>query len=253
MNKRIKRFWDLSFYLAKSGFKLRNEGSYLGIIWYLLNPILFFCLLFVVFSQSLGSEIENYAIYLFIGIIMFNYFQSITLESTELIKNNRGLFKSINFSKSAFIFGNTLKFLFSHLLEFLVLILFALLIKEDISNILIYPIILIFFTLFTLGISLLLSSICIFFVDIKNIWIFLSKLIWFGTPIFYKISKGTLIYKVNLLNPLYYFIEITREIIIYNRFPSLQSIILSIFFSISTLILGLIIFEKLKYHIMERI
>ena len=72
MNKRIKRFWDLSFYLAKSGFKLRNEGSYLGIIWYLLNPILFFCLLFVVFSQSLGSEIENYAIYLFIGIIIFN-------------------------------------------------------------------------------------------------------------------------------------------------------------------------------------
>ena len=253
MNQKIKKFWDLSFYLAKSGFKLRNEGSYLGIVWYLLNPILFFCLLFIVSSQSLGSEIENYAIYLFIGIIMFNYFQSITIESTELIKNNRGLFKSINFSKSAFILGNTLKFLFSHLLEFLVLILFASIIKENISNVLTYPLILIFFTLFTLGISLLLSSICIFFVDTKNIWIFISKLIWFGTPIFYRIKEGTLIYKVNLLNPLYYFIEITREIIIYNRLPNLQIISIGILFSISTLILGLIIFEKLKYKIMERI
>ncbi len=253
MKKKIKRFLELSFYLAKSGFKLRNEGSYLGILWYILNPILFFGLLFFIFSQNLGSEIKNYPLYLFVGIIIFNFFQSATSESTELIRNNRHIFKSINFPRSAFVGGSVLKFLYSHIFEFIVLVFFMIYLGVNISNIFFYPLILVFITLFIFGVSLLLSALSVFFVDIKNIWAFASKLIWFGTPIFYEIEKGTFLFKINLLNPLYYFIKVSREIIIYQKIPETWMICGIIIFSVSFLLLGVFVFEKLNHKFMERI
>jgi ABC-type polysaccharide/polyol phosphate export permease len=253
MNKKIKEFFDLSIYLSKSGFKLRNEGSILGVFWYILNPILFFILLFIVFSKNMGLNIYNYATYLFIGIIMFNLFQNITIESTYIIKSNRHLFKSINFPRATFIVGNVFKFFYSHSIEFIVLIFFSIIIHQNLSNIFIYPIILIFFLLFITGISLILSSISIFLVDTKNIWEFMSKLLWFGTPIFYELEKETIIYNINLFNPLYYFITISRDVLIYNKIPEIWIIITAIGISLFFIILGTIIFEKLKYKFMERI
>ena len=69
----LKKTITLSVALARAHFKLRNEGIYLGIAWYLLNPLLLFAILFFVFSDRLGSSIPYYPAYLFLGIIMFNY------------------------------------------------------------------------------------------------------------------------------------------------------------------------------------
>lgn len=253
MNEKISGFFNLSFYISKSGFKLRNEGSYFGVLWYILNPILFFLLLFVVFSRNLGEGIENYALYLFMGIIMFNFFQSATTDSTEIIRSNKYLFKSINFPRSAFIAGNVLKFLYAHLFEFVVLIIFVAILKEKAYNLVLYPLILFFFFLFTFGTSLLLGAISVFFIDTKNLWGFASKFLWFSTPIFYTLEKGTLLFVINLFNPLYYFIDISRDLIIYNTIPRIEMILGGIGFSFLFLFLGTIIFNKLNYKFTERI
>ncbi|MBD3260723.1 MAG: ABC transporter permease, partial [Candidatus Altiarchaeales archaeon] len=77
--KKFKRLWGLSLSIAEAEFKLRNEGSYLGILWYLLEPLLMFILLLFVFSKSLGQDIPHYPLYLLVGIIVFNFFQKVTL------------------------------------------------------------------------------------------------------------------------------------------------------------------------------
>ena len=100
----IKTF-NLSFQLAKANFKLRNEGSYLGVFWYLLNPLLTFILLFFIFSNSTGAGIENYALYLLLGVIIFNFFQQTTTEATQIIlKQYHYLIKSIIFDKEFIIY-----------------------------------------------------------------------------------------------------------------------------------------------------
>src|SRR4030043_292518 len=106
--------WGLSLSLAKFKFKLRNEGSYLGIIWYLLSPLFFFTLLFFIFNERIGSNIQNYPLYLLIGIIMFNFFQSVTSEAATIILTNRGLIKSIKFPRESLVLSNLLRALFSH-------------------------------------------------------------------------------------------------------------------------------------------
>jgi len=244
---------ELILRFAIADFKLKNEGSYLGIFWYLLNPILMFLLLFLIFFDRLGQGIQNYQLYLFLGIIMFNFFQKTTLESTRAIWNNNTLIKSINFPKETLIQSIILRNLFSHFFEIILFGIFLTIKGVSPLNIIFYPIILLSLTVFTYGVCLLLSSITTHIIDLEKIWIFFSSLIWFGTPIFYSIAGQTRLLKANLLNPLYYFITSAREFIIYSNLPPNWMLLGLILFPLLTLTIGSIIFSKLKNKFAELI
>lgn len=248
----IKQVFGLSFQLAKAGFKLRNEGSYLGIFWYLLNPLLLFLLLLLVFSNRLGSNIPNYPLYMLLGIIIFNFFQNATAEATKTItRDYSGIIKSINFPRESLIGSVVLKTFFSHLFEITLFIVFILIFKGSLTGLIFYPAILFVFCIFVFGACLILSSLTVYFVDLENIWFFVSRLIWLGTPIFYAIGGQTRLFYINLLNPLYYFITISREIIIYSRIPELWMIFMAIGYSLLFLLAGMIVFNKLKVKFAE--
>lgn len=251
---KIKSILGLSLSLAKAGFKLRNEGSYLGILWYLLGPLLVFILLLLVFSDRLGTDIPNYPLYLLLGIIMFNFFQQTTTESTRAITlEYRDVIKSINFSKESLIASIVLKTLFSHLFEIILFIILLLIFKNSLIGIIFYPIILVFFCFFIFGASLVLAVLTIYFIDLENIWLFASKLMWFGTPIFYAIKGQTRLFYINLFNPMYYFITAARDLIIYNKMPEIWMILGMIVYGLLSLIIGLLIFNKLKIKSAEMI
>jgi ABC-type polysaccharide/polyol phosphate export permease len=254
MKTSLKNFWQLSVTLAKTSFKLRNEGSYLGILWYLLNPLLLFLLLLLVFSDRLGNNIPSYPLYLLLGIIIFNFFQRTTTESTKtIVRDYKGIIKSINFPRESLISSIVLKTFFSHLFEILLFIIFILIFKGSVVSLFFYPIILIFFCIFVFGACLILSSLTVYFADLENIWFFVSRLIWLGTPIFYAIEGQTRLFYVNLVNPLYYFITIAREIIIYSKVPELWMIFGGLGYSLLFLLIGLLIFNKLKIKFAEMI
>lgn len=103
--------------LAIISFKSRNEGSILGIFWYLLNPILLFSLLLLIFMTRLGEEIPYYPLYLLVGIILFNFFRQVTLEATRILETQSYLIKSVSISLPLLVFVSTYKLLLSHLIE----------------------------------------------------------------------------------------------------------------------------------------
>jgi len=80
-----KSYWNLSITLAKMEFKLRNEGSYLGLFWYFLNPLFTFILLNFIFSAKFGQDIAFYSLYLLLGIIMFNFFSQPQMNRQKLL------------------------------------------------------------------------------------------------------------------------------------------------------------------------
>lgn len=253
MIKKLRTIIQLSLPLAKVGFLLRNEGSYLGILWYLLNPLLLFSLLVTIFSRSLGSFIENYPLYLLLGIILFNFFHATTNEATRIIHNNDHTIKSINFPLEALLGGVICMTLISHVCEIILYLFFSALYKVPITGIFIYPLLLFFFALFCFGATLLLSSLTIYFVDLENVWTFFLRLLWFGTPLFYSIEENTPLFIINMCNPLYYFIRASRDILIYGTTPPfwvIGGIIASTFFSLS---IGFFVFQKLKHKFAELI
>ena len=252
--QKIKSVLGLSVQLAIAEFKLRNEGSYLGIFWYLLNPLLVFALLFLVFSDRLGSGIAQYALYLLFGIIIFNFFQSTTIESvSSMIKENKFIIKSINFSRESLILGIVIKNLFSHFFEvafFMVMLIFF---KISLIGMIYYFFVLFFLCLFTFGVSLLLSSLTVYFSDLESVWIFAVRLLWLGTPIFYAIAGQIRLYYINLFNPMYYFITVARDLIIYGINPGAAMIYGMIFYSVLLFLTGMLIFNKLKVKFAEKI
>jgi ABC-type polysaccharide/polyol phosphate export permease len=252
--KIVKRVWGLSLQLAKAQFKLRNEGSYLGVFWYLLNPLLMFSLLFLIFAQRLGTNIPNYSVYLLIGIVMFNFFQGATIEATRsIIAENAVLIKSINFPRESLILGIVIKNLFSHFFEIIMISFILIYFNISFFGIIGYFFILIFFCIFVFGFSLTLSALTVYISDVENIWNFGVRLVWFGTPIFYAIEGQTKLFYLNLLNPMFYFITIARDILIYNQVPETYLIMGVIFYSFLFLGAGLFVFEKLKYKFAELI
>jgi ABC-type polysaccharide/polyol phosphate export permease len=251
---RIRTILNLSLQLAKGQFKTRNEGSYLGIFWYLLNPILTFSILYLVFADRLGNNISYYPLYLLFGIILFNVFQATTTEATRsVLREYHHLIKSINFSRESLVLSIVIRNIYSHLFEILI---FAVLLAYSgigFLHILYYIPLLVLFSMFLYGISLLFASITVYFADLDNIWNFAIKIIWFGTPIFYAIEGQTRLFYLNLANPMYYFITAGRDMIIYSRMPSSLAIIGILAFSIGFLILGMLVFNRLKTRFAEMI
>ncbi|MBC8494615.1 ABC transporter permease [archaeon] len=249
----LKKLWNLSIQLAKTDIKIRNEGSYLGFLWYLLNPLALFLLLLLVFHDRLGQGIEMYPLYLLLGIIVFNFFQKTSSFSIDSIMKNAGLIKSIKFSNKSIIISVVLRSVFEHIFEIIVFLTFLIWFQISLGGIIFYPLILIIFGLFIFGVSLILSSLTIYFADLKNLWVFISRLLWFATPIFYNIGGQTRLFYFNLFNPLYYFITISREILIHNRIPELWLIFGMVGFALLFFVIGLFVFGRLEHKFPEMI
>jgi len=250
---KMKNTLELTLVLAKADFKERNEGSYLGIVWYMLNPLLMFLLLLLIFFDRIGHCIPHYPLYLLLGIIIFNSFHKITVEATQAIYANRWIIKSINFPKIALISSVVMKGFFSHIFEFVLFLLFSLFFRASIAGAVFYPFILLFFYIFVFGMSLFLASMAVYFIDIEFIWGFLARLIWFGTPIFYAIAGQKRLFILNLFNPMYYYITIARKLMIYAEFPEWWMVAGAIGYSFLALFIGLVVFGRLKHKFAELI
>jgi len=250
--QKLKSIMGLSLSLAKSRFKLRNEGSYLGIFWYLLYPLSMFLILLFLKEILHKTTTDHYPIYLFLGLIMFNFFRQTTNMSADTISRNSGFIKSLKIDQESFVIANAIQSTLSHIFEVIILSIFMIFFKISLVWLIFYPLIFLFFIVFTLGISFILAVAGAYANDFSNAWSVFLNALWFITPIYYVVSEQN-ISLLNQINPLYYFIEISREIVIFGQMPSV-SLLLAIF-SLTTVIflIGILIFEKYKSKFAEMI
>ncbi len=246
----IQRFCQLSWRLAIVGFKLRNEGSYLGNFWYLINPALLFFILFFIFFDRLGGEIASYPAYLMIGILLFNFFLRTTTESTRVILDS-GFIKSINFPREALVCSVVIRNILSHLFEASVFFVALFFLGIPLYGFLLYLLVLVFLSVFVYGVSLFLSAVAVYVVDMGNIWQFFTTLLWFATPIFYSIEGQSRLFALNLFNPPFYFITAARDMVVYAKLPEPWVLLGVVLYPLLSLIVGTIVFAKLKNKFAE--
>ncbi len=247
----IKKIFRIGWVLAKGNLKLKYEGSYLGVFWYLLKPLLLFGVLVLVFSQNIGKNIPYYPVYLLFGIIIWHFFSEATIKGMDSVKNK--LMKSIKFPRESLVVSEVFTALVSHIFEIIVLGLFLIIFGLSPINLFFYLILLIFFFTFNLGVSFFLGAIAAYFKDLPNIWAIFLRVGWFATPIFYTTHPGSRFYIVHLFNPLYYFMTIARQVVIYFKTPPLWMIGGTFIFSMVSLGIGYFTFLKLKTRFAELI
>ena len=245
--------------LAKNDFKTKYAGSYLGIIWAFVQPVVTILVYWFIFSVGFrAGNVGEYPFVLFIvtGIIPWFFFSDALNGGTNALIDYNNLVKKVVFNIDILPFVKVASAFFVHcfFICFAIILSLAMGYAPDVHIVqLIYYIIC--EIVFVLGLSYLTSSIIVFFRDLGQIIniIVLQVGIWL-TPIMWdaKTMLSPTLHKIFKLNPMYYIVNGFRySMLEKNWFWENGGVEWTIYFWCATLIifvLGTHIFKKLKIH-----
>lgn len=218
--EKIKKYnyLGLTKELAWTNFKLKYQGSFFGYLWSLAKPLMFFGVLYIVFTKffKLGGEIPNYPVYLLSGVVLFNYFVESTSVSIGSIVGQGDLIRKVYFPRIILTISTSITALITLLLNMIVVFIFMFFsdVYPTINAFLLIPILLELFILIA-GTSLFLASFFVRFRDLAHIWEVINQVLFYAIPIIYPLSfvpEG--IGKILLLNPLAQIIQDSRYVLI---------------------------------------
>ena len=97
------------WYVATGELRARQMNSVLGNLWHLLNPILQIGVFFLIFGVVLKTDrgVDNFMLFLTVGVIIFQFSQKATTEGAKSIVSNGGLMRSISFPRAVLPFTAT--------------------------------------------------------------------------------------------------------------------------------------------------
>ncbi|MCF6298316.1 MAG: ABC transporter permease [Thiomicrorhabdus sp.] len=231
------------------------KGSFIGIGWVFIAPILMLLVLTLVFNgifklkwpgtESLGTM--GFALHVFIGMLIFNFFAELTGKSPSLILSHSNLVTKIVFPLPIIAVASVLSAAVNLLVMLFVLILFTAWIHTLNFAILQLPFILLALMIFMLGLTLLFSALGVFFRDLKQINTLLASLLMFLSPVFYPVTSIPEAFRgLYMSNPLAQFMEMTRTVLVDGQWISLFDMSKIWLISLLTLFLGWWVFSKLK-------
>jgi ABC-type polysaccharide/polyol phosphate export permease len=253
LKDKMLRNLALVFEITINDFKLKYRGSIIGYLWSLINPFLMLLTLYFVFKIIVRIEIENYPLFLLLGIILWNFFSSTTTTSIDSINQKSSLFKKINFSKSTIVFSSALLSIINLVFNLLVLFGFLLFSKIRVGfSFFLFIIPLIELILLSIGVSFYLIIFYAKFRDVFHIWSFLLLIGFWLTPIFYSPSKIPLEFRrFYMLNPVARIITDSRNILLYNYIPDLKQMLITFIFCFAVFVFGYYFFKKKSYILSE--
>lgn len=191
----VKRFWSLTFMLARTEFKLRFFGSALGYVWTLARPLLFFGVTLFVFTVILdvnkNSPVPHYAEYLLQSIILFTYFSETTAGAVPSLVGRENLLRKVRFPRLVVPLSVALFCFFNLCMNLIVVFIFIIGsgIEPRLSWLELIPLVALLVTLST-GVGMLLSALYVRFRDVQPIWEVFVQLLYYGSPILYTVQSA---------------------------------------------------------------
>ena len=241
--------------LAITDLKLRYRNSVLGFSWSFLEPLLMLTVLYLVFTNIFKGTIEHYPLFLLLGLITWNMFGRGTHMGMESILGKAGLVSKTYLPREVVVVSGVLTSFFMMLLEMMVFFIFMIGFQViPASTIVIMPLMFVLLFILTLGVSLALSSLYVYFRDIKSIWTVVLQAGFFLSTIMYKIDIfPKSVRPIISLNPMIPFVDSLRDVTIYAKWPDANSMAYLIFIVFAVLFVGYAIFKRLDRRIIEEL
>ena len=251
-------FWshrDLLWQLTKRDVLGRYRGSLLGVVWSLFNPFMMLAVYTFVFSvifrmrwEGSGEGKTEFAMILFVGMIIHGLFAECINRSPGLILSNVNYVKKVVFPLEILPWMSLGAALFHACASLLALLLVFAAVNLTLNwTVLLLPVLLFPLLLLTMGISWFLASIGVYYRDVGQVTGIATSILLFMAPVFYPVSALPEQYRPLLyLNPLTFMIEQARNILILGRLPDWQGLAL---YSIASLVvawLGFAWFQKTR-------
>ena len=234
---------------------MKYDNSVLGYLWSLLKPLLMFGTLYLVFSVFIRWDVENYKLYLLLGIILWNFLAEVTLNSMIMLESKAMIIKKIYFPRWIIVISSSLTSVLTLLLNIVVFFLFFFFSGADLQrSAWLLPIYLIELYILAVGLAFILCALYPKFRDIHHIWEVFVQLGFWATPIVYPISIVPAKYHtVIFLNPAARIIQGCRQILIGQggEFISVTNHFIVISIAICFFATGLVMYNKLSRSFAE--
>ena len=197
--------------LVKTDFRLRYQGSFLGIAWSVLKPLMMFCVMYVVFGKFLrmSDGTSTYPVVLLLGISSWQFVTESTSIGLRSVVERGDLLRKIHFPNYLVVGSATMGAMISYAINLVVVLVFALIARVQFTwRVVLLPINIIELYAVTLGLTLIMATLYVYFRDIAHIWEVLQQVIFYAMPIIYPLSYVTdrggilaTLARMELLNP----------------------------------------------------
>lgn len=252
--KEIWKYRQMISGLVRRELRGRYKGSGLGFLWTFINPLLQLTVYTIVFSVIMRAGIEKYYLFLFVALIPWIFFSTSVAGGCSCILNHKDMVTKIYFPREVLPIAHVTTGLVNMLYSFVVVFTVVLLSRVSLSfrALLYLPVIIVIEYILCLGLSLIVSSLTVFFRDLEH---FLGIIImaWqFLTPVMYSVEQvPEKIRPIFQLNPMTAVIVAYRDILFYGYVPEVQTLIIAVVWGIVSVVVGCMVFGKLQKRFAE--
>ena len=248
----IRAHASLLYELVHRDLTVRYKRSVLGFLWTMLHPLLLMLIFAVVFSAIFRVGAPHYETYFLSAYVAWNFFAQTAVNAMASVAWNGPLMKRVRVPSSIFTLAIVLSGLVNLGLSLAVLFAIMLVVGAPLyASLAFLPVSLALLAVFTLGASLGLTAISIFFGDVREMVQAAMPALMYLTPIIYPLSIVPERFRWAIkLNPMVYIVEIVRDPIYYGIVPSQTTLTVAAIVSFGTLAVGWMIFRHLapRFH-----
>lgn len=245
--KNFLKYKYLMTELVKKNIKLKYRRSYLGVLWTLVEPLLQMLVLTLVFGYFFGRNDPHFPVYVLSGRLLFGFFSSSSKSGLKAVSSNASMIKKVYVPKYIYVLSAVLSNFVTFLISLIDLVCVAAVLQVKPTIYLLEAIVPLFilFT-FTIGCSLILSTLNVFFRDIEYIWSVATMLIMYASAIFYQpqrvIATGnSWIFNIN---PVFMCIANFRNAVLYGKPMQMHYCMVSACAAVVSVVIGVILFYK---------
>ena len=234
----MKKYWKYAIYSSKAQLKSEIANSYLNWLWWILDPLCFMLIYVFMFGYVFKSNENYFAIFVFVGITMWDFFNKCLLQSVKVIKNNKAIVSKVYIPKFILLFIKIGVNGFKMFISILIVVAMLVVWKVPMTwNVLFSIPILITMFVLVFGFSCYLLHYGVFVEDLSNVLNIVLRLVFYLTGVFWNVMErlpAPYNAYVGKGNPIAFLLTAMRDCVIYGKTPNLQ--VLGIRFAIGLLI-----------------
>lgn len=253
--KEIYNYRELLKTNIKKEIRGKYKGSWLGVLWTFLNPLLMLAVYAFVFPYILRVNVDNYTIFMIVALIPWNFFTTAIQSGTGSVVANGNILKKVYFPREIIPISITTSQLVNFLITCIIMAVFIIFSGVGFSaHALLFPLLVLIQYILILGLTFILSALTVFVRDIDHFVSVILMLGFYATPIVYQGEMLPKKFQIFLkLNPMAQLVEAYRSILYYHRMPDMTMLVIWGLGSVALLVVGYLIFKKLEKSFVEEL
>ena len=253
--KEIYNYRELLKTNIKKEIRGKYKGSWLGVLWTFLNPLLMLAVYAFVFPYILRVNVDNYTIFMIVALIPWNFFTTAIQSGTGSVVANGNILKKVYFPREIIPISITTSQLVNFLITCIIMAVFIIFSGVGFSvHVLLFPLLVLIQYILILGLTFILSALTVFVRDIDHFVSVILMLGFYATPIVYQGEMLPKKFQIFLkLNPMAQLVEAYRSILYYHRLPDMTMLVTWGLGSVALLVVGYLIFKKLEKSFVEEL